>query len=118
MTCDYFDAMLLRPMLLLVVATFVVVAAAVLFRRRRMWSTFTLLAGSVAFFLLRAMDLFLLFIMPVVSEHPNSRFFAAIWPTCTPHPAFDVVGKVLLVAAVLCLPIGLLSICIQSIRRT
>jgi hypothetical protein len=118
MTREYFVGMVLRPALQLAVAAFVAIAATILFRRRRGWPTLILLVGSVAFLLFRVMDVFLLAMMPLVSEHPDSPFFAAIWPTCTPHPAFDVIGKILTVAALICLPIGLVSICIQALRRT
>jgi hypothetical protein len=109
--------MLVPTLLWLIVPIPVFIGSIILFRRVHDVPALLILIGSIGYLLWHGIDLAMQLIMPYALEHHDSRFINAIWPTDTPHPAFDIAGHVLRGVS-LCFPIGFVWFALRATRRT
>src|SRR5438477_9294205 len=92
------------------------VGSLVLFRRVAGIPTLLMLVGASAYFLWRLQDLSLDLLLPYVVTHHDSRWVRIIWPTDTPHPAFNT-SKLVFAIISFCFPMGLVWFAFKLPRR-
>ena len=94
----------------------VFIGSLILFRRVGGKPLLLVLIGSIAYLTWHAIDLFLTTLFPFVLENHSSWFIQAVWPTCTPHWAFDASMRILR-AISLCFPAGFVWFALRAKRN-
>ena len=102
----------------LTIPTLVLMACISLYMRFGGIPVVLLLIGSTALLMERIIAVGIILLMPYVVTHPNTAFVRAVWPTCTPNPAFYDAMAVLSGVGWPCLFLGFLWFSLRIARRT
>jgi hypothetical protein len=114
---DWVENIEIVPLFLwLLVPIPVFIGSLILFRSGGGKPLLLVLIGSIAYLIWHAIDLFLTVLFPFVLENHSSWFIQTVWPTCTPHWAFDTSMHILR-AISLCFPIGFVWFALSAKRN-